>query len=162
MRNQSRVVDNFDLRIDRLPREWWTATPPMVYLLPYGSGDDYEQEMQIDLHPPHSPDAVAKVWDLQVIVDSRALGAQGERPVAMDIAPYRDTATQVRPERAKGRRFGSFDVTVTNHANAPALVALEGVDPDGDLEFGFNRPPQEIPPGTSITTPMRVRPPRPL
>ena len=40
------------------------------------------------------------------------------------------------------------------------LVALDGEDPDGELQFGFNRPPQEIPPGASVTSQMRVKPPK--
>jgi beta-lactam-binding protein with PASTA domain len=51
---------------------------------------------------------------------------------------------------------------VANKANAPVIVALDGEDPEGELRFGFNRPPQEIPPGGVITTQMQVRPPKPL
>ena len=47
-----------------------------------------------------------------------------------------------------------------NKANAPVLVALEGEDPDDELDFGFNRPPHEIPAGKTIETGMLVRPPK--
>ena len=40
------------------------------------------------------------------------------------------------------------------------LVALEGEDPDDELDFGFNRPPHEIPPGKTIESGMQVRPPK--
>ena len=49
---------------------------------------------------------------------------------------------------------------MTNKANAPVLVALDGEDPDGELQFGFNRPPQEIPAGTAVGSQMQVRPPK--
>ena len=81
-------------------------------------------------------------------------------PLALHIAPYIETTTTLRPQRKKGRRKADFDVTVSNKANAPVLVALDGEDPDGELQFGFNRPPQEIPPGAAVTSRMRVRPPK--
>ena len=40
------------------------------------------------------------------------------------------------------------------------LIALDGEDPDGEMSFAFNRPPQEIPAGASVKTQMRVRPPK--
>ena len=57
IRNQSEVVDNFDLSVRGLPEGWWTIAPATVYLVPYGTGGTFEQEVQIDLHPPRTPDA---------------------------------------------------------------------------------------------------------
>ena len=54
IRNQSDVVDNFDLSVRGLPEGWWTIAPATAYLVPYGSGGTYEQEIQIHLHPPRS------------------------------------------------------------------------------------------------------------
>ena len=76
------------------------------------------------------------------------------------IEPYTETTTKIRPQRAKGRRKAHYDVAVENKANAPVLVALEGEDPDDELDFGFNRPPHEIPPGKTVETGMQVRPPK--
>jgi beta-lactam-binding protein with PASTA domain len=117
--------------------------------------------VEIHLHPPKSPDAEAKLWDLQVVAQSKAHSrAAASAPFGLSIKPYTETSTKVRPERAKGRRKANFDVAVENKANAPVLVALEGNDPDGELRFGFNRPPQEIPPGHTVQTQMQVRPPK--
>jgi beta-lactam-binding protein with PASTA domain len=161
VRNQSGIVDNYDLRVEGLPEDWWSIYPSTVYLVPFGSGGTYEQEVEVHLHPPRSPEAVAKQWDLRVVAQSKAQGGEAaSAPLALHIQPYVETGTTLRPQRKKGRRKADYDVTVTNKANAPVLVALEGEDPDGELQFGFNRPPTEIPPGASIPAQMRVRPPK--
>ena len=63
----SGIVDNYDLRIDGMPDDWWSIFPGTVYLVPFGSGGTYEQEVEVHLHPPKSPDAEAKVWELRVV-----------------------------------------------------------------------------------------------
>ncbi len=161
IRNQSGIVDNYDLTIEGMPAEWYSIFPSTVYLVPFGSGGTYEQEVEIHLHPPRSPEAVARQWDLRVVAHSRAhLVTAADAPLALHVEPYIETATTLRPQRKKGRRKADYDVTVVNKANAPVLVALEGEDPDAELQYGFNRPPQEIPPGGSVTTEMRVKPPK--
>src|SRR4051794_19805710 len=161
VRNQSGIVDNYDLGVEGLPDDWWSIFPSTVYLVPFGSGGTYEQEVEVHLHPPRGPEAEAKLWDLRVVAQSKAHGHEAAgAPLGLHIMPYVETATTLRPQRQKGRRKADFDVTVRNKANAPVLIALEGEDPDGELQFGFNRPPQEIPPGAAVVSRMRVKPPK--
>src|SRR4051794_37148907 len=161
VRNQSGIVDNYDLRVEGMPEEWWSIHPGTVYLVPFGSGGTYEQEVEVHLHPPRTPTAEARVWELKVVADSKANRiVAASAPVALHIDPYIDTATALRPQRRRGRRKATYDVMVTNRANAPVIVALDGEDPDGEMQFGFNRPPQEIPPGGAVTTQMQVKPPK--
>ena len=161
VRNQSGIVDNYDIRVEGMPQDWWSVYPGTVYLVPFGSGGTYEQEVEIHLHPPRGPEAEARVWELQIVADSKAMRTvAAQAPLALHIQPYVETATTLRPQRKKGRRKATFDVTVANKANAPVLVALDGEDPDGELRFGFNRPPQEIPAGAVVTSQMQVRPPK--
>jgi beta-lactam-binding protein with PASTA domain len=163
VRNQSGIVDNYKLTVEGLPQEWWSIYPDTVYLVPFGSGGTYEQEVEIHLHPPRTPKAEAKLWELKVVAHSKAHEKTAtEEPLALAIKPYIDTTTKVRPERKKGRRKADYDVAVENKANAPVLIALEGEDPDAELQYGFNRPPVEIPPGQTVTAKMRVRPPKQL
>jgi beta-lactam-binding protein with PASTA domain len=163
VRNQSGIVDNYTLGVDGLPADWWSVYPDTVYLVPFGTGGTYEQEVEIHIHPPRTPDAEAKLWSLKIVALSKAHETTAATaPLAVQIRPYVETTTKVRPERAKGRRKANYDVAIENKANAPVLVALEGQDPDDELEFGFNRPPQEIPAGHSVTTQMQVRPPKQL
>src|SRR3954470_5389259 len=161
VRNQSGIVDNYDLRVEGMPDDWWSIFPGTVYLVPFGAGGTYEQEVEIHLHPPRGPESEAREWELKVVADSKAHRVVAAwAPLALHIQPYVETTTTLRPQRKKGRRRANFDVTVGNRANAPVIIALDGEDPDGELRFGFNRPPQEIPPGGVVTTQMQVRPPK--
>jgi beta-lactam-binding protein with PASTA domain len=154
-------VDNYELRVDGLPEGWWSVFPDTVYLVPFGSSGTYEQEVEIHLHPPRTPEAEARTWELQVVAHSRAHNRDAATaPLALGIEPYTETATKVRPERKKGRRKADFTVDVVNKANAPVVVALEGTDPDGELQFGFDRPPTDVQPGQTVQTTMRVKPPK--
>jgi len=161
VRNQGTIVDNYQLRVEGMPEDWWSIYPDTVYLVPFGTGGTYEQEVEIHIHPPRSPEAVAKLWDLQVVAHSKAQSRTAAAvPMGLVIEPYTETATTIRPQRAKGRRKAHYDVAVENKANAPVLVALEGEDQDDELDFGFNRPPHEIPPGKTVESGMQVRPPK--
>ena len=161
IRNQSGIVDNYDLRVEGIPDDWWSIFPGTVYLVPFGAGGTYEQEVEVHLHPPRTPEAEARLWELKVVADSKASRiVAASAALHLHIGAYEDTATALRPQRRRGRRKATYDVHVINKANAPVLVALDGEDPDGELQFGFNRPPQEIPPGGSVTTQMQVKPPK--
>ena len=80
IRNQSDLVDNFDLSVRGLPEGWWTVTPATAYLVPYGTSGTYEQEIEIHLHPPRAPEAQARSWPFEVVAASRAYGGEVLRP----------------------------------------------------------------------------------
>jgi beta-lactam-binding protein with PASTA domain len=161
VRNQSGIVDNYELRIEGLPDDWWSIYPDTVYLVPFGSSGTYEQEVEVHLHPPRSPEAEAKVWDLKVAAFSKANNRDAaSAPLVLGIQPYVETWMKIRPERKKGRRKADYTVDVENKANASVVVALEGQDPDGELQFAFDRPPADIKPGDTVQTTMRVKPPK--
>jgi beta-lactam-binding protein with PASTA domain len=161
VRNQSGIVDNYELRVEGLPDDWWSIFPDTVYLVPFGSSGTYEQEVEVHVHPPRTPEAEARIWELRVVAYSKAHNRDAaSESLALGIQPYVETGTKVRPERKKGRRKADYTVDVENKANAPVVVALEGTDPDGELQFGFDRPPSDIKPGQTVQTTMRVKPPK--
>jgi beta-lactam-binding protein with PASTA domain len=161
VRNQGTIVDNYSLVVHGFPREWYTVVPETIYLVPFGSAGAYEQEVEIHLHPPRTPEAQARRWELSVGVSSRAHGAEvASAPMTLGIHPYEDYAVRVRPARASGRRRASYDVTIANNANAVALLALDANDSDGACEFTFEHDTVEL--GAGETKPVRLtcRPPR--
>jgi beta-lactam-binding protein with PASTA domain len=161
VRNQSGIVDNYQLRVEGLPDDWWSIFPDTVYLVPFGSSGTYEQEIEIHLHPPRSSEAEARLWDLRVTAHSKANDREAVSvPLTLGIEPYVETGMKIRPERKKGRRKADYTVDISNKANAATVVALEGADPDGELQFGFDRPPSEVKPGDTVQTTMRVKPPK--
>ena len=92
VRNQSGIVDNYELRVEGLPDDWWSIFPDTVYLVPFGTGGTYEQEVEIHLHPPRSPEAEARLWELRVVAHSKAYSRDATAPpfVLGDRALHRD------------------------------------------------------------------------
>jgi beta-lactam-binding protein with PASTA domain len=161
IRNQSDVVDNFDLSVRGLPEDWWTIAPATAYLVPYGSGGTYEQEVQIHLHPPRTPQAQARPWSFEVVAVSRAFGGEVAAAAAsVTIEPYTELGTELRPERASGRLKARYVLTVYNKANARTEVDLAAEDTDGECDFRFAEPRIALEPGNGMECPFTVFPPK--
>lgn len=161
VRNQSGIVDNYDLELGGLPREWWTITPSTVYLVPFGSAGLYEQEVQIELHPPRTSEAEARLWDLELIATSKAEARVGARaPFGLGILPFEAFETKLDPQRRSGRRKVRYEVSVRNRANAPAMVTLAGGDTERACRVTFAQQRIAIDPGQTAVTTMTARPPR--
>jgi beta-lactam-binding protein with PASTA domain len=164
VRNQSGIVDNYDLAIEGMPAEWWTIAPSTVYLVPYGApGGEYEQEVEVRLHPPRAAEAEARPWHLQVTATSKAHDVQaGSAVITATITPFHELETEIRPQRARGRRRGNFAIAVRNRANAPAEVAFAGVDSENASRLDFANPTVTAPPGRRAGTTFRVVPNKPI
>ncbi|MEO8689570.1 MAG: PASTA domain-containing protein [Solirubrobacteraceae bacterium] len=161
VRNQSGIVDNYELSVLGLPGDWWSIYPNTVYLVPFGTSGTYEQEVEIHIHPPRSAEAEARMWELEVVGESKAYSRRAATaPLRLGIQPFEEFKTKLAPERASGRKKAQFDVAVRNTANAPVTVALDAADPDNELEYRFTPATMEIPPGQSISSKMLVKPPR--
>jgi beta-lactam-binding protein with PASTA domain len=161
VRNQGGIVDNYSLIIHGFPREWYTVLPDTVYLVPYGSAGTYEQEVEIHLHPPRTPEAEARRWELNVGVQSRAQGTEvASAPMTLGIHPYEDYSVRVRPERVSGRRRAKYHVTITNKANALVLLAVDAHDGDEACRFEFDRDALELRAGEAKIVKLLCRPPR--
>ncbi|HEY5144066.1 MAG TPA: PASTA domain-containing protein, partial [Solirubrobacteraceae bacterium] len=161
VRNQSSIVDNYDITVVGLPDGWWTVSPATVYLVPMGAGGTYEQEVEVRIHPPRSPDAQARTWPFDVVVSSRAHEAQAAAaPANVEIGVYHDVRTDLMPDRRRGRRRAQFTFAAENRANAPVAVDLEATDSDGECHFHFAQPKLDIAPGERIEVPLIVRPPK--
>ncbi len=161
VRNQSGIVDNYELSVRGLPDDWWSIFPNTVYLVPFGTSGTYEQEVEIHLHPPRTPEAEARIWELEVTGESKAYNRQAaSAPLQLGIQPFEELKTKLEPERASGRRKANYEVAVKNTANAPITVALDHEDPDNELKVAFSPQTLEVPAGQTGTSQMEVRPPR--
>lgn len=167
VRNQSGVVDNYDLRVRGLPDDWWSVDPPTLYLIPYGAGGRgaYEQEVVVDVHPPRAAEAAARSWPIQVLAVSKAFADEAAvAPATVEVGSFAELEAELRPERASGRLRASYSLTVRNRANAPAEVVLSAVDSDGACRFRFAPRRLTVGPGGEVSARLRVRPsfPQPI
>jgi beta-lactam-binding protein with PASTA domain len=162
VRNQSGIVDNYDLRVEGLPEGWWTITPPTAYLVPYGAPSGrYEQDAQVHLHPPKSAQAEARDWAIRVVAGSRANGTDaGSASARLTVRPYQNVETDLRPERATGRRRGRFAFAVRNLANAPIELEFAATDPEEKCRFAIKTRRGIAQPGHRTGTQLMVKAPK--
>lgn len=162
VRNQSGVVDNYDLTVVGLPDGWWSISPATVYLVPMGAGAGTdEQEVAVHIHPPRVPQAVARTWAFEVVVHSRAYGAQASAaPAEVEVGAYVDVRTELLPDRQRGRRQAQFTLAAENRANAPVELRLDARDTDAECSFHFAQPEIIVEPAERVEVPLVVRPPR--
>jgi beta-lactam-binding protein with PASTA domain len=162
VRNQSGIVDNYDLEVRGMPEDWWTLTPPTVYLVPYGApGGSYEGEATLRLHPPRSPEAEARAWSIEIVARSRARGEDaGAATATITLEPYTEIESELRPQIASGRRGAEFAIAVRNVANAPAEILVSALDTEDECRFDFDKPQLSTAPGRRDGSPFRVRPPK--
>jgi beta-lactam-binding protein with PASTA domain len=139
VRNQSGIVDNYELQVRGMPAEWWNVTPPSVYLVPFGApSGTYEEQVQINFHPPRSAEAEARLWDVEVVAVSRAQNeVAGTTDGKVEITPYEQLESELRPLVVTGRRRGEFALMVRNRANAPLDTEITAVDTANALTFQF-------------------------
>lgn len=163
IRNQSRIVDNYDLGIEGLPEEWVTISPATVYLVPYGTAGMSEQEVHVLVRPPRTPEAEARPWPFRIVALSKAQQASARSSEAtLTIEPYTDIAIEVKPERASGRRKGDFTLMVLNKSNARTSVELAGEDEEQNCEVSFAESEVAVDPGFEAAVPLTVTPPKPI
>jgi hypothetical protein len=163
VRNQGEVVDAFDVRVDGLPDTWWTVSSATVFLNPLGTSDDYEQEVQVQLHPPRASGSEAREWPLAVVARSRSLGVDVARAEAtLTIQPFQHTVMRVGPERRRGRRHASFDVVVENRSNSPLEIAIDAADTAAHCPITVTPERATVPVGQSASAVVRVAVPYPL
>ena len=120
---------------------------PTAYLVPYGAPSGrYEQDAQVHLHPPRAAQAEAREWPIRVVAGSRASGADaGSASARLTVQPYQDVETDLRPERATGRRRGKFAFAVRNLANAPIELEFSATDPEEKCKFAIKSAPRHRP-----------------
>ncbi len=162
VRNQSGIVDNYELRVVGWPEEWWTISPQTVHLVPAGAESETpEQEVHVHLHPPRSPQAEARSWAVKVTAASGARqGVVAGAPATVEIAPYERFDARIRPERARGEGSAEFTIPVRNLGNSTLALSLTGEDPDGQVRFDFSPGLLEVPAGVESRATLRVSAPR--
>ena len=77
--------------------------PDTVYLAPFGTSGTYEQEVEIHLHPPRAAEAEARIWELQVVGQSKTYERQvAAAPLKLGIQPFEEFKTKLSPSARPG------------------------------------------------------------
>jgi hypothetical protein len=159
--NQSGKVDHYDVRLDGFEAGWWSVKPSLVHLVPFGADSGtHREDVVVALHPPRKPSVRAGRWPLQLVAHSRVEDADvAAAHVELDVAPYEQFETRVRPERATGERDATYTLPVRNHGNALLSLTFTGEDPDDEVSFTFEPSQLDVPAGGEGSVTMRVSAP---
>ena len=113
-----------------------------VYLVPFGTGGTYEQEVEIHLHPPRTPEAEARMWDLG---SSRTRRPTTRWPRRRRSRSGSSRSSSSRPRSSPSASPGRRKAQVrrrrsSNKANAPVLIGSRASSPDNELQVRLRRP----------------------
>jgi beta-lactam-binding protein with PASTA domain len=139
VRNESQIVDNYDLAVLGLPENWAVVTPAAAFLVPLGSGrGDSELELRIDIAPPRDYRSTAGIWTFELVALSRTGGTLAARAIAhFEVLPFQAWSIEVVPAVNSGRFKARYRTAVRNDGNAEQMLWPAAVDDSGKLRRRF-------------------------
>jgi beta-lactam-binding protein with PASTA domain len=159
VRNQSDIVDSYDLHVEGMPRGWWTVEPSTSYLMPRGSTERFEEDVVVALHPPRTPQAEARRWPVAVVATSQAdPHRRGLGQAGVDIGEFRALGVEARPETVTGTRRARFAGVVENRSNMPLPVTLDVADGEERCDFDILKRHATLDPGERRAIDVVARP----
>ena len=141
LRNESQIVDNYDLAVLGLPEGWTTVAPAAAFLVPLGSGrGDSEQELRIDISPPRDYRSTAGIWTFELIALSRTHATVAARAIAQfEVRPFQAWSVEVIPTVNSGRFKARYRAAVRNDGNAEQDLWPVAIEDSGKLRMAFTR-----------------------
>jgi hypothetical protein len=156
VRNTSEVLDQFDIEIEGLERTWYTVHAPSVGLFP---GDN--SEVRISFHPPKRIDIRAGDYPFLVKAVSQVDKARGGSAKGfVKIQPFAVFKAEISPQRATGRRGGTFRVVVSNSGSVDLSLDMKAADREKGCRFDINPETLVVAPGEKATAAVHAHPNR--
>ncbi|MFG1648176.1 hypothetical protein ACGFMK_48475 [Amycolatopsis sp. NPDC049252] len=155
VRNQSPVVDQFTVDVVGDTREWTTADPPIVNLMP-----GTEVTLQVTFAPPRSAEVAAGGYPFGVRVQSREY--PGDSAVVeghVEVTPFTELDAELLPTKRRGSRRAKYQLAVENRGNTTIRVEVEPFDPEDDrIRIRPDRTFFSVPPARVALLGVLVRP----
>ncbi|HWC25219.1 MAG TPA: PASTA domain-containing protein, partial [Solirubrobacteraceae bacterium] len=139
VRNESEIVDNYDLAVLGLPEGWAAVMPAAAFLVPLGEGrGQSSQEVRIDISPPREYRSTAGIWTLELVALSRTTAAVAARAIAQfEVTPFQAWSVEVVPVVNSGRLKARYRPAVRNDGNAEQALWLIAVSDSGRVRPHF-------------------------
>ncbi len=151
--NTGPTVEQYDLEIEGLPREWYTLPDTGIGLFP-----NDREVARVAIRPAQETGMGAGTHPFTVTVVARANPAERtDVSGALRVAAAAALDAQLRPSRATGRR-ARYTVQLRNRGNAAIDVDVDAYDSEEGCDFAFKPPLAQLKPGQRATVEMRVRP----
>ncbi len=164
IRNESRLVDNYELSVLGLPEGWSVVTPPTAFLVPLGSGrGESDTTVRIDISPPRSYRSTAGIWTFELIAMSRTTATVAGRAIAQfEVKPFPSWSVEAVPVVNSGRLKARYRVAVRNDGNADQELWLLALEDSGRLRTRFRAGSLILQPGSVGVDMLTLRPRLPL
>ncbi|MGP3948769.1 COG1470 family protein [Streptomyces sp. 7N604] len=158
VRNDSDIVEAYNLEVVGDCAPWATVEPPRVSLYPGTS-----ETVTIRLEPPRSPEIRAGEVPLGV----RVLPTEHPESVrvpetTVHIEEFHELQTEIAPHRRRGWLRGRYQLAVRNQGNTPVQVGFTPGQAGEELGFAFTPAEPKLEPGESVEVGLRVRTGKPV
>jgi hypothetical protein len=152
--NQGSIVDQFTLTCSGVDPQWITVQVGEATLLP-----DAESVFQLSLRVPDQPPPSAKVYTLQLTVDSRAVpGEMARSEVSLEVLPIGGIELELRPSLVRTRGTARYTASLKNHSNTDHELSLVTQDPNEALELSLSTARHRLDVGGECDVEVRARP----
>lgn len=164
IRNESELVDNYELSVLGLPEGWSVVTPPTAFLVPLGSGrGESETTVRIDITPPRHFRSTAGIWTFEIIAISRTTASVAGRAIAQfEVRPFPAWSVEAVPVVNSGRLKARYRVAVRNDGNGDQDLWLLANEDSGRLRTRFKAGSLILQPGSVGVDVLTLRPRLPL
>ena len=153
IRNQSKIVDQFGIRIQGLSPTWWTLSTSSVSLFPGDQG-----EAKLTIHPPKEAESKAGSYSFQVRAVSQANSEEmTEEEAYLVLRGFLVWDVEMSPTKVVGRS-GTYRLTASNSGNTDITLIFEGKDAEEALDYTFSHNKVTVPAGESALITLKVNP----
>jgi hypothetical protein len=155
LHNEGSVVDQFVVDIVGPARDWVSAEPAIVNLMPGG-----EAVVTVRFAPPRSAEVVADAYPYGVRIRSREYPENSTVVEGhVEVEPFAAMDAELLPTKRRGSRKAKYRLAVENAGNTPVKVELDAVDPEDDqLRIRLDRNHFTVRPATVALLRVRVAP----
>lgn len=164
VRNESNIVDNYDLAVLGLPENWASVMPAAAFLVPLGEGrGESSQEIRIDIAPPREYRSTAGIWTFELIALSRTSATIAARAITQfEVKPFQQWSVEAIPTVNAGRLKARYRPAVRNDGNAEQDLWLIAEPDSGRVRARFQTGKLTLQAGEVGIDVMTVRPRFPL
>jgi hypothetical protein len=158
VRNDSDIVEAYDLKVVGDCADWTTVEPARVSLYPGTS-----ETVTIRLEPPRSPEIRAGEMPLGVrVLPNEHPESVRVLDTTVTVGDFHELRTELSPRRRRGWLRGRYLLAVRNEGNTPVRVRFTPGQPGEELGFAFDPAEPRLEPGESTEVALRVRTAKPV
>jgi len=160
--NLGSVVDRFTCQVVGIPADWWSVIPDSFELFPetngrVASGGPTSGRFTVTIHPPRSPEALAREWPIGAMVTSEHTGQRQVEEATLNVEGFGAVTASLSPAVSNARRQGRHVVRLSNLGNRRDVIGLHAKDPEDLLEVSFRGSSIELEAGEAASVSLEVK-----